>query len=359
MLFIIALVTVMFCLNILVRRRWLDDEHLACPLVALPVEISSPRASLFRQKLFWLGFGIAASLKLWNRFAFFYPVIPEIQLTGVNMAAGLDAPPWNAIRMLLRSFHPFLIGLGYLMPSDFLFSLWFFYFFWKAQLVIGTAFGLGRIRDFPFDNFQCFGAYAMLALYTLWLQRDYLRGLYEAIIGAPSGLGSKQDRLQYQVAFGGVVLGFTVLVWFSVAMGMRLWVSIVFFVIYYILALAITRMRVQFGVPVHSVHSTGASNVLPTVLGTRSFPKKDLIGMAIYFWFNRAYRPHPMPFHMEGMKMQQQTAGSIQRMTAALMLAAIVGILAAFWTHLHLCYNLGPSARRQADSAVDARITAS
>jgi len=59
-LFTIALVTVMFCLNVLLRRRWLDEEHLACPLIYLPVEISHPRGMLFRHKLFWLGFGAAA-----------------------------------------------------------------------------------------------------------------------------------------------------------------------------------------------------------------------------------------------------------------------------------------------------------
>jgi len=344
-LFIIGLVTVMLCLNVLIRRRWLDEEHLACPLVYLPVEISSPRASLFRHKLFWLGFGAAAAVKIWNRAAFLYPAIPTIQLEPVNMATGFKSAPWNAIRTLPRSFFPFAIGLGYLMPSDFLFSLWFFYLFWKAQLVLAASFGLSRIRDFPFDNFQCFGAYVLFGIYTLWLERDYLRELYKAIVGAPSRLRDEPEPLSYRSAIVGTILGLIVLVWFSRAIGMSLWLIILFFIIYYVLAVAITRMRAQFAVPIHSVHHTGASNVLPTIFGTRFLPKKDLIGMAVYFWFNRAYRSHPMPFQLEGMKMQQLTAGTMKGTAAAFMGAAIIGILSAFWTHLHLCYSLGATAK--------------
>ena len=344
-LFMLALVTVMFCLNVLIRRRWLEDEHLACPLAHLPVEMSRPDGALFRNGLFWVGFGAAAILKIWNRLAFFYPTVPRIQTEPVNMAAGFKAPPWNAIRTLSRSFQPFILGLGYIMPSDFLFSFWFFLLFWKAQLVVAATFGLAQVKDFPFDNFQCFGAYVLFAIYTLWLERDYLRELYLAIVGAPSRLRDEHEPVSYRLAFVGVIVGFVALVWFSRAIGMSLWISIVFFLIYYVLALAITRMRTQFGVPVHSVHSTGASNILPTVFGTRWLPKKDLVGLAMYFWFNRAYRPHPMPHQMEGLKMQQQTGYSLKGTALAFILAALMGCIAAFWTHLHACYSLGATAK--------------
>ena len=343
--FIVALLLVMICVNVLLRKRWLDGEHLACPLISLPIQISEPRAGLFRRKLFWLGFGLAASIEIWNSFAFLYPVMPTIPIVEENMAQAFKARPWNAIRWMPRSFYPFLIGLGYLMPSDFLFSCWFFYLFWKAELVLSTMLGLDQIKDFPFANFQGFGAYLLFAIYGIWLGRGHFKQLYSVIVGAPSRLRDDQEPLPYRVAAAGIVIGLVGLVWFSTAMGMRLGTSIAIFLIYYILALAITRMRAQFGTPVHDLHFSGPDVILTSVLGIRSFPRQDLIGIAIHSWFNTIYRSHPMPHQMEAFKMQDQTGGTHRGVVLALMLAGFLGTIAIFWSFLHIYYDLGALAR--------------
>ena len=67
------LLVVLICTNVVLRRRWLDGEHLACPLISLPIQISTPQAGLFRNKLFWAGFALVASIEIWNSFAFYYP----------------------------------------------------------------------------------------------------------------------------------------------------------------------------------------------------------------------------------------------------------------------------------------------
>ncbi|MCK4324031.1 MAG: hypothetical protein KAW89_05835, partial [Armatimonadetes bacterium] len=172
--FATALVVVMICGNLLIRKQWLDSEHLACPLVDLPVEISQPRR-LMGRKLFWLGLGLAVALDTWNSFAMVYPALPEIAINCVNIGGAITARPWNAVGLVFRAFYPMVIGMGYLMPSDFLFSCWFFYLFWKVEMVVGAAFGLDQIRDFPFANFQGFGAYLLFAVYALWLGRGHLR----------------------------------------------------------------------------------------------------------------------------------------------------------------------------------------
>jgi len=343
-IFIGLLVLVMLCLNSIVRRRWLDDEHLACPLVYLPVEISRPQRAIFINKLFWVGFAAAASIEIWNRMAFFHPVLPVIQVDPVNMAAGLTGRPWNAIGLLPRSFFPFLIGLGYLMPTDFVFSFWFFYLLWKGQRVLGAVAGLDQIQGFPFAGAQSFGAYLVFGVYALWLTRDYIKRVYKSVIGAGQRLTEEKEPLSYRVAVVGGLLGFAGLVWFSIAIGMSLWVSIVFFLTYYFIGLTITRMRVQFGVPIHSVGYSPVT-MLTDVVGSRSLPRGDLVGIANYFWFNRAYRGHAMPHQMEAMKMQQDTTQCNRATVPALALAAMVGTVATFWAILHLYYQLGATAK--------------
>jgi len=350
LVFIILLVVVMLSLNSIVRRRWLDDEHLACPLVYLPVEVTRPHGGLFRNKLFWIGFGAVGIIEIWNRIAFFHPIVPRIPIEPVNMAAGIKSRPWNAVTMLPRSFHPFLIGMGYMMPSDFLFSFCAFYFFWKVQLVLGAAVGLDAVVHYPFESSQGFGAYLVFGIYSLWLGRGYLRRVFNTVIGGGDSLSDEGEPLPYRLAAGGALLGLAGLVWFSAAMGMRIWVSVVFFLIYYLLALSITRMRAQFAVPIHSLLSTsnvsaGPPAILTSVFGTRAFPKADLAGLANYYWFNRAYRGHAMPHQMEAMKMQDETAGHNKGTVLALLIAATLGAVAAFWTVLHLYYIFGATAK--------------
>ena len=343
--FIALLLLVMLCLNVLFRRRWLDGEHLACPLVSLPLEIAAPRARLFRSRIFWLGFGLAAGIEIWNSVSFYYPAVPIIPIVEQDIGRYFRGRPWNAVGWMPRSFYPFLIGLGYQMPQDFLFSCWFFYLFWKAELVMSAFMGLDQIRGFPFANQQGFGAYLLFAAYGVWLGRDYFRQVWDTIIRAPAHLRDDGEPMPYRLAALGIIAGLIGLVWFSIALGMRPVTAFAVFGIYYVLSLAITRVRVQFGTPVHDLHFTGPDVILSSVFGTRSFPTRDLTGMGLLSWFSSIFRSHPMPHQMEGIRLQEQTGGTTRGLSTALMLAGVVGSLAAFWTILHTYYGVGALAK--------------
>jgi hypothetical protein len=344
-LFIMALVLVMMGITSLIRRQWLEGEHLACPLVNLPVEIAAPRPRIFTQKLFWIGFALAAGLDLYNSFAFLYPAIPKIPIEHVDMGSFFKGRPWSAIGWFPRSFYPFMIGMGYLMPADFLFSCWFFYLFWKVEAVLSTALGWDKIPQFPFANYQAFGAYALFGLHALWIGRGYLKGVWARILGRPGGLLERNEAMSYRTAAVTIGLGLVTLLWFSAAIGLRVWLGVLFFLIYFGLAVAITRMRAQFGAPVHDLHFTGPDQILTSALGTRAFPRRDLIAFALFWWFNRAYRNHPMPHMMEALRMQDQAKAKSSGVAQAVLIAAAIAIISAFWTSLHMYYDLGARAQ--------------
>ncbi|MBU0607211.1 MAG: hypothetical protein KKI08_04955 [Armatimonadetes bacterium] len=344
-LFILALIMVMVGIGAIIRRQWLEGEHLACPLVKLPLEITEPGGSLFGQKMFWIGFAVAASVDIYNSFAFLYPVIPKIPIDQQDMGKALTAKPWSAIGWFPRSFYPFVVGMGYLMPLDFLFSCWFFYLFWKMELVFSTAVGWNQIPQFPFANYQAFGAYMLFGVHALWIGRNYWGRVWDRIMGRPGGMDERNEVMTYRAAAAMIVVGLIFLVAFSAAIGLRAWLGVCFFLIYYALALAITRMRAQFGAPVHDLHFTGPDQILTSALGTRAFPKQDLITFALYYWFNRAYRNHPMPHMVEAMRMQSASGGRNRGVAPAVMIAAAVAIIAAFWTSLHMYYDLGATAK--------------
>jgi hypothetical protein len=137
------------------------------------------------------------------------------------------------------------------------------------------------------------------------------------------------------------------LCWFSAAIGMGPWLPIPFFAIYFALSLAITRMRAEMGTPVHDLHFTGPDVILTEVLGTKAttFSAPQLSIMTLFFWFNRAYRAHPMPHQLEAFKLAEQTRSDYRKWFWGLAAFGVVAGMAAFWAMLHLMYDYGASAK--------------
>ena len=63
--------------------------------------------------------------------------------------------------------------------------------------------------------------------------------------------------------------------------------------------------------------------------------------MRFYFTFNRGSRAHPMPHTLEGLKIAEESNMNSGGLVVAMMLAIVVGILAAFWAYLVVGYEIG------------------
>jgi hypothetical protein len=342
-LFVVVMLWCMMCLNVLMRQGWQDRERLAFPIVEIPLQMTDPSGALWRNRLFWGGFILCAVIEIINGFAYLYPNVPSIPIKSVNVAGqGIFAThPWNAVGFTCYSFYPFVIGLGYLLPLDLSFSCWFFYLFWKVQLVVSSAMAWDTTPDFPFVREQSFGGYMAILVFMFWNGRSYFRQIGKRILGEPSDLTDKNEALSYRQAVIGFLIGFSFLVWFMVHAGLSPLVAVVAFIIYFAISLAITRMRAELGPPVHDLHFSGPDYLLPHTLGTPAFADRDLTVLTFFYWFNRAYRSHPMPFGIEGLKAITTQRSAQRAMLWSIMLAAVVGTLSAFWAYLHLAYALG------------------
>jgi len=345
--FTVVLLWTMMCINVLVRKGWQDRERLPFPVVEIPIQMTDPAAALWRSRLFWLGFTLCASLEIWNGLAHLYPNLPRINVQHVNLQGqGIFATrPWNAVGFTCYSFYPFAVGLGYLLPLDLLFSCWFFYLFWKAQLVLSAQMAWDVTPDFPFVREQSFGGWVAILVFLLWNGRHYFSEMIKRVLGEPSDLEDHEEALPYRHAFLGMLIGFGLLVAFFIWAGLSPhWAALALF-IYFALAVAVTRLRAELGPPVHDLHFTGPDHMLTRVFGTPAFSGQDLTILSFFYWFNRAYRSHPMPFGVEGLKAAKDIRASQKVMFWSLILAAVVGTLAAFWAYLHLAYAYGVQAK--------------
>jgi hypothetical protein len=345
--FTVVLIFVMQCINVIVRKQWIERERLTFPIVQLPLAMTEPRGDLWRNRLFWMGFAIAFSIDVVNGLAVYFPNVPQIAVgfQDHDLGTNIASKPWNAIGWTPYSFYPFVIGLGFLLPADLSFSCWFFYWFWKAQLVATSALAWDAVPDFPYVRHQAFGGYVAIILTLAWTGRGYLRHVWHRIIGAESEVDDKDEAISYRMALAGAVLGFLFVALFLKQIGLSPVLAIIAFAIYFVLSTAIARMRAELGPPVHDLHFSGPDYMITTSAGLGRLSNSDLVGLTYFYWFNRAYRGHPMPIGIEGMKMAQMTRSSQRWFFWGVMLAAVVGSLAAFWAYLQFAYDLGVTAK--------------
>lgn len=345
-LFVGALLWVMACLNTVIRSQWTERERLAYPVVQLPLAMTSDSGSLYRARLFWLGFTVAAALNAVNGLHNLIPSVPTMTFNGYDAGQWFIGRPWDAMGWTPLSVFPFIVGLGYLLPVDLLFSCWFFFLFWRAEKIVSSALGHATENPrAPYIDEQMLGAYMAVGAFALWAARDHLRGVWRTAVARGRHASGPDDPMGFRTAVFGGIAGFVFLVAFSAAAGMPVWIGVAFFLLYFAIALAVTRMRAELGPPTHDLHFIGPYQSLYTAFGSRMLGGPALGVMTLFYWFNRAYRCHPMPHHLESMRLGQSSGVSARSMLPALGAAALVGWIATFWASLHVSYQLGAAAR--------------
>jgi len=342
--FVLAFVLVMLMINILVRRQWVEIEKLTYPIIQLPLRMINEPSSLFRNKLFWVGFAIAAGLDILNQLNFMYPNVPGVNLKMHDLQRYFTERPWNGIGWFPISFYPWVIGLGFLIPLDLLFSCWFFYLFWKAQRVMIFAFGLssrgGAYAGYQSMIEQSAGAYIGLFFIALWASHRHIIRIFKYLLGL-ARIDQSNEPMPYRIASLILVLSFLFLVGFSATAGMSVWLAFAFFVLYFMVDIAVTRMRVEMGVPIHDIHNGGPDLLIPPTLGTRRLGVNNLTIMSMYWWFNRTHYSDPMPHQLEEFKLAEQTNTSNRKMLFVIIFSIILSIFATFWSYVDPSHRVG------------------
>ena len=128
-----------------------------------------------------------------------------------------------------------------------------------------------------------------------------------------------QDTTDYRWPLAGLMGGLLFLFIFSHRGGMAIWMIALYFTIYYLLALGITRVRAEVGPPTHEMFSANPRQFILDSLGSRMIPPQSLTVLSLYFAFNRGYRAHPMPHTLEAFKLVEVANIRAKRMAVALM----------------------------------------
>src|SRR5207302_4025761 len=103
-----------------------------------------------------------------------YPSLPApgklLDLTPV-----LQNTSFRGLNPLEFWYRPELIGFGILVPSEILFSIWFFYVLSKVEGLIAAQ-QAADIPGMPFEQEQSIGCFLLLGLWLLWQVRGDIFG---------------------------------------------------------------------------------------------------------------------------------------------------------------------------------------
>jgi hypothetical protein len=358
--FFLCLVLLFLCISILFRKAWTENERLAFPIIQLPIAMTEPAGTLFRNPLMWAGFAVAFLVGAMNGIHELYPSVPNIPwIKTYNIGQFFTEQPWEAIRTygMEISFYPFAIGLAYFIPLDLAFSCWFSYLLARAYFVFGRAFGLdgpSAAQGWPFLKEISSGVWLGVAAAILWANGKYLARAFDAAFdrstrtGYTAGSEEILDANRYRWAFVGTGLCFIALLAFCyILLGVSPVVAASFFLILLALSLAITRVRAEFGTP-HEIVFVKPADMLVTLFGTTALGTQNLVGMQSMYWFNRGYRCHPMPNFLEAFKMgegkDRRLMGFAPMMTVFLV-AMIVSLIVTYGANYVFTYSAGAAGK--------------
>ncbi len=298
---------------------------------------------LFRSGLFWIGFAVAFLPLLYNIAIYFTPGLPLFELYIRRFALELPWPlPGLTIRVL-----PLVLALTYLCPLDILGSLVLFVLL--ATLKIGTmervgfavggsgqALGPGEVL-----SLESFGAIVFVAGWSVWLARGHLRQVW---LQVRSGQGDRRDVRHYRLALAGLLLSALYVIAWACSLGTSLPLA----------AGAFALMALTFFVTVKLIAATGFPYLMPTwsnakggdfiteLMGSARLSPQSLVAFKLFtsnaFFGNIRLPAWPaIPHHLRIFSLREQPF----KVTAAVLVAFVVGFLGALWASLEVAYDRG------------------
>lgn len=297
-----CVIMVFACLATILRRQWMDNEQLRFPLTALPLAIIRDEVEgepFFRNRTMWLGFAFAAFVFLINGLAKNNPAWPPF-VTRFDFNPFFTERPFNQIDSTSAWFSLAAIGFAYFLPTDLLFSLWFFFVFMRVQDVIATMLGgipTGIVTHNArvFTGYQAAGAYVVLVLAQFRIGWPHFKAVWQTAFGRHKPLDDSGELMSYRTAILGLGLSFLgIILWLSIA-GMSPWLAALQMGIYlFFVAMVMSRAVCEAGLLmtetsflpahlialVHPMPSLGATNLSIMAMTNIAFTR-DLRGVLL------------------------------------------------------------------------------
>jgi len=342
-----AVLWVMLCFGVIVRRRWSDEEKLPFPITVVPLHVAEAEGRLFNQPLWWFGLCASAALGVLQILHLFFPDVPVVPTQFDLLPFLSHNPPWDGLRTGILKCGLWEIGLSYLMPVDLAFSLVVFNVLWRVEYVAARFAGLttNPWYGFPYGDQQVLGSFIGITLVVFWLDRGYLLQVLRKGLGIRSSADDRGEAFSYRAATFGAIAGMAFAWWFLVRGGMSVSVAGAFVILLLVMLSAMLRIRAHIGPPSHWMYGAMPEFVLTQFPGVRAIGSRGMGMIALLRPFMLDQGANPAPIQLEALRMAER--GMINPRPLALLMVAVIPLtmLSYFWASLRVGYDYGLLAR--------------
>ena len=347
LVFLVPAYFVMIAIMVVLRKQWVEREHLIFPLTVLPAAMSeSPEGKgllgpFFRNPGMWIGFFIVFLLTSANALHSYRDFFPTVNLVhNVKIFR-------NTTELAIRLSFP-VLGFAFLIGRDLSFSLWFFNLMF---LCITGAFNIRGVRldenlgiygtPNPIFAYLGMGAIVAFVLAGLYNAREHLKGVFARAVGSAKGADDSGEILSYKTSVWGIVASVVIMwVWLSLV-GLNPLIVPLYLLFAYVLFLGLTRVVSEGGLPT-IVAAMIAPTVVMSMLGVNLIGASGLMALALMYVWSADIRIFPMAECAQGLKLAEecptrQRGGIFWAMVVALVISFVISIVVS----LSLAYKYG------------------
>ena len=347
--FALSLHIAMIAIMVILRRQWVQHERLIFPMTQLPIAMIQDGKSpelikpLFKSWLFWLGFAIPFFIQSYNGVNRHFPFLPQIAIGGYYLYFLED-------QLRLRiGINFMMIGFTYLVRREVSLGFWVFAIINFAQEAVMIALGAERheplfshfSRGGTIASHQGFGAFLVLALFSLWNGRGHIAQVVRQAFGRDQRIDDSDEILSYRAAVL-LLLGCVSFMGFWLwQAGLPAWITVIFLFLAFILFLGITRIISEGGLP-YLLAPMVASDVVVGGIGTRALEATGIATLSLTYMWASDIITFVMVSCANGLKVVEEHVKRGRRFIfPSLVVALIVTMCSSAWVLLTIAYEHG------------------
>ncbi len=337
--FLMAMCFCMVAIMALMRKQWIDYEHLSFPIAQVPGELCRAAAdpwgrdSIFRSIPWLLGFGLTFLL------ANFTGVIMHYDLWDrTTLPAQIELAPGYSLPINLRLV---IVGLVFLVPNRVAFSVWFAslagWFLQSFMDSYNLALTHQGIYGSEMSNLAMGGAIVFVII-SLWLSRRHLRRAVFCALGSSEQRDyDREEATSYRAALLVIMLCVGVMVWWFHRAGLGVAYGALILAITLAVFYVMSRVVAQCGLPMLSP-PIYPNQFLTSMVGAADMSRSQITGLAMNHGWTFDMRNSAMAGAAHGLHLtRRRRRGLMWAMLLALLIVYAVG---SVWT-IRLCYRHG------------------
>jgi len=340
--------SVLFLCAIL-RRQWIERERLQFPLARIPLDFTEGSGGpgllppILTNRACVIGVLTATVLRLLQAMPVFFG--GSAWRLQVPLKDVLANTPLQHMWFENFSIGWVSLGLAYLIPSDVSLSIWFFYLFGRAELLVASWLGSPIHYGGTYGELMRWhrpGAYLAFTIGTLFMARRHLADVVCKAFGRARTVDDSAEPVAFGVAFWGLAAcSVACIVWFAVY-GMKVWVAVLFFLLCMCMELVHSRLVAQSGIYTTAPLASGPRLLHSLGFGHVFGPKGAVIAHMQYAFLTGANNSLLGPAAIHAFRIGSVFEKRRRRwLMPALAAALAVALVASCWTAVRQGYANG------------------